>query len=206
MTSDPPAPLVVEYGEAGAALEGNVSGDLLVVAGFPGGAVVAVLDGLGHGYEAAVASRRAARVLQAYPAEPVTVLVERCHEELRGTRGAVMTLASFDARSGAMTWTGVGNVDAILMRADRSAQPPREALTTRGGVVGYQLPPLRAQTLPIAPGDTLILATDGLKSAFVSGLEVRGGVAQIAQSILARFARGTDDALVAVARYLGAEP
>jgi serine phosphatase RsbU (regulator of sigma subunit) len=194
---------LVQWGEAGSALEG-VSGDMLVVAGFPGGVLVAVLDGLGHGVEAAAASRKASQLLQANAQEPVTVLVERCHEALRGTRGAVMTLASFDGRTSSMTWTGVGNVDAILLRADRDAKPPREALTVRGGVVGYQLPPLRASTLPVFPGDTLILATDGLRSAFTTGVEVPGTPQDVAKSILERFGRGTDDALVAVARYLGA--
>lgn len=196
--------LAVEWGEAGSALEGGVSGDLLVVASFPGGALVAVLDGLGHGVEAAAASRKAARLLEANAHEPVTLLVERCHEELRRTRGAVMSLASFDVTTSSMTWTGVGNVDAMLLRRDRAAQPPREALSTRGGVVGYQLPPLRAPTLAVSPGDTLILATDGLRTAFSTGVDVPGTPSEMAQSIFARFARGTDDALVAVVRYLGA--
>ena len=198
--------LVVEWGEAGEALEAGISGDVVVVAGFDGGTLMAVLDGLGHGFEAAAASREAAHVLRQHASEPVTILVERCHEALRGTRGAVMSLASFDARASAMTWTGVGNVDAILLRADRSAERPREALIPRGGVVGYQLPPLRASTLAVSPGDTLVLATDGLRSAFVSGLDEPGTPSEMARSILARFARGTDDALVAVARYLGAGP
>jgi serine phosphatase RsbU (regulator of sigma subunit) len=201
----PGARLPVEVGEAGAALE-DVSGDALVVAAFPGGALVAVLDGLGHGLEAALASREAARVLEEHPGDPVTVLLERCHEALRRTRGAVMTLASFDARASAMTWTGVGNVDAVLLRADRGAERPREALTTRGGVLGYQLPPLRAWSLPVSPGDTLVLATDGIRTGFVAGLEPQGSPLEVARSILARYARGTDDALVAVARYLGPEP
>lgn len=194
---------LVEWGEAGSALEG-ISGDLLVVADFPEGVLVAVLDGLGHGVEAAAASRAAGRLLRAHAHEPVTILVERCHDALRGTRGAVMTLASIDRRASSMTWTGVGNVEAILLRADRRAQPPREALALRGGVVGYQLPPLRAPTLPLLPGDTLILATDGLRSAFTTGLDVPGSPRDVAQAILARFSRGTDDALVGVVRYLGA--
>lgn len=197
---------IVEWGEAGSALEAGVSGDLLVVAGFEDGTLVAVLDGLGHGVEANAASRAAARVLRSYAAEPVTVLLERCHEALRGTRGAVMTLASFDARTSSMTWAAVGNVDAILLRADRTVQPRREALAPRGGVVGYQLPPLRATTLPVSRGDTLILATDGLRTAFTTGADVPGTPSEVARSLLERFARGNDDALVAVVRYRGSAP
>jgi hypothetical protein len=206
-----PAPngeqLVVDFGWAGAALEGDESGDLHAVVRFPDGALVAVVDGLGHGPEAAAAARAAACVLEAHAGEPVTDLVERCHEALRRTRGAVMTLASFDSRRSSMTWTAVGNVEAILLRASRAATPPREAILPRGGVVGYQLPPLRASTLPVSAGDTLILATDGIRSAFSHDPDLdRAGPQEIADCLLARYARGTDDALVLVARYLGEEP
>ena len=36
----------------------------------------------------------------------------------------------------------------------------------RGGVVGYSLPALRIATLSVAPGDTLIFATDGIGGSF----------------------------------------
>ncbi len=50
-----------------------------------------------------------------------------------------------------------GQRAAILHRGGGRA---RETLLLRGGVVGDRLPPLRAAGLPLAPGDTLVLATD----------------------------------------------
>jgi phosphoserine phosphatase RsbX len=194
--------LVVECGSAGAALE-DESGDVHVVAAFPHGALVAVLDGLGHGPEAAAAARAAVSILEAHAGESVVALVERCHEALRKTRGAVMNLASFDARDSSMTWTGVGNVEAFLLRADRAARPAREAIVPRGGIVGYHLPTVRASVLSVSAGDTLIMATDGIRSEFSGGLDALGSPQEIAESILSRYARGSDDALVVVARYLG---
>ncbi len=200
---------VLEWGSAGAALE-DESGDAQVVAGFPHGALVAVIDGLGHGPEAAVAAREAARILEAHAGERVQALVERCHRALRGTRGAVMSLASFDSRDSSMTWIGVGNVEAILLRGPRSAETARGTVALRGGVVGYQLPPLRESALGVSPGDTLVLASDGIRSGFVAGLRVGAGVGagplDMAELILAQHGRGTDDALVLVAQYLGAAP
>jgi phosphoserine phosphatase RsbX len=197
---------LVEWGSAGAALIDGESGDVHVVAEVPQRVLVGLVDGLGHGPEAAEAAREAARVLESLAGEAVAALFERCHEALRRTRGAVMTLASFDARSSSMTWIGVGNVEAILLRADRAAARPRESLTLRGGVVGYQLPPLREMALPVSPGDTLVLATDGIRSAFVGGLTATGNPQQMAEKIFAQHARGSDDALVLVARWLGATP
>jgi negative regulator of sigma-B (phosphoserine phosphatase) len=198
--------LIVDFGWAGAALAGEpVSGDAHVVAGFDDGALVAVVDGLGHGPEAAAASREAARILAERAAEPLHLLVQRCHEALRATRGAVMSLASFQ-RGGSMTWLGVGNVEGILLRGGQAPGRSREAITPRGGVVGYQLPALRPAALAVAPGDTLVLATDGIRSGFVADLEAEQSPQALAESILRGHARGTDDALVVVARYLGAPP
>jgi phosphoserine phosphatase RsbX len=199
--------LAVDWASAGAALEGEVeSGDVHVVAGFDGGVLVGVIDGLGHGPEAAAAAREAARVLEELAGEPLSTLVQHCHEALRKTRGAVMTLASFDERASTMTWLAVGNVEAILLRSGRADPQGREGVALRGGVVGYRLPTLRESSLPISPGDTLVLATDGIRSGFVAGLPVRGTPQEIADALLAQYARGSDDALVVVARYVGATP
>jgi hypothetical protein len=48
------------------------------------------------------------------------------------------------------------------------------------------------------------MATDGIHSGFTAGLAIEHGPQEIAESILARSSRGTDDAHVVVARYLGA--
>lgn len=199
--------LAIDWASAGAALEGEVvSGDVHVVAGFDGGVLVGVIDGLGHGPEAAAAAREAARILEELAGEPLSTLVQQCHQALRKTRGAVMTLASFDAHASSMTWMGVGNVEAILLRAGRADRSAREGVALRGGVVGYQLPTLRESSLPVSPGDTLVLATDGIRSGFVAGLAGQGTPQEIADAILARYARGSDDALVVVARYVGVTP
>lgn len=194
-------PRVVEWGAAGVALAGHESGDVHVVAEFPGGVLVAVIDGLGHGVEAAAAAKAAARVLAAFAGEPIASLVERCHEALRRTRGAVVSLASFDARRSSMTWSGVGNVEGFLLRADGRG---RESITLRGGIVGYQIPAVRVSELAVSAGDVLVMATDGVRSAFADGLRAQGSPQEIADAVLARHGRGSDDALVFVARYLGA--
>jgi len=163
--------------------------------------LVAVVDGLGHGEEAALAARRAGDALAGHEHESVISLVRRCHEACRGTRGVVLSLASFDPGEDTLSWIGVGNVEGILLRADRQAAPPQETIVLRGGVVGYELPLLRASVLSIAPGDTLILATDGIRQGFLSGLDPAGSPQRLADQILEHHAKRTDDGLVFVARY-----
>ena len=178
-------------------------GDAHLVVELPGGALVAVVDGLGHGREAAIAAREAVATLTQHADEPVVPLLQRCHGQLRATRGVVMTLASFRAADATMTWLGVGNVEGFLLRANAAAIPARESVLLRGGVVGYEIPPLRPATHRVAAGDTLVLATDGIRSAFAEGLDVAVPPREMAAGILARHAKDTDDALVLVARWLG---
>jgi hypothetical protein len=95
-------------------------------------------------------------------------------------------------------------VEAVLVRG--GAGRGKESVTPRGGVVGYQLPPLRAAAVSVATGDTLVMATDGIRSAFLAELRAPATPAQLAREVFSRHARGTDDALVLVARYVGAPP
>ena len=195
---------LVEWGVTAAALTGQAeNGDAYVVEPFADGILVAVVDGLGHGREAAAAARLAVATLRRYPFEPLPVLFSRCHESLRQTRGVVLSAASFHARERTMAWLGVGNVEGLLQRASPRGGPAAETLLLRRGVVGSHLPPLGAAALAVHPGDTLILATDGVRRDFAQDLPSGVPPQRAADRILARHARGTDDALVLVARYLG---
>lgn len=197
-------PTWVECGVAGLALPGqSESGDMPAIAYFPGGLLAAAVDGLGHGDEAAAAAKIAISTLESNPGEPVIELVRRCHVNLRGTRGVVMSLASFRVTHNLMTWLGVGNTEGVLLRFDASLTPDRESLLLRAGVVGVQLPALQAAVLPIARGDTLILCTDGIRSPFDQQIRFCEAPQQIADKILSQNGKGTDDALVLVARYFG---
>lgn len=165
--------------------------------------LVAAIDGIGHGGEAASAADAAVSILKTNPDEPVISLVERCHEGLRLTRGVVLSLASIARKHGMMTWIGVGNVQGVLMRAGTRKGSVQEELLLRGGVVGSQLPALQAAVLPIARGDTLVFATDGIRSEFVEGLSVLESPQRAADKVLKHYGRGNDDALVLVVRLTG---
>jgi len=176
-------------------------GDRHVVKPFPDGVLVAVIDGLGHGDEAADAAKIAVTVLETYSNESVLSLLRRCDMELKNTRGAVVSVASFSAPVSMMTWLGVGNIEGRLLRADPRAHPRQESLVLRRGVVGGRLPTLSASAVLVTPGDTLSFATDGVRSDFAERLIVSESPQQTADRILARYGKRTDDALVLVARF-----
>ena len=194
----------VDLGVACTTLPGqSESGDRYVCEPFTDGILLALVDGIGHGPEAAVAAEAACAILTAHARDPVIALAERCHNQLRFTRGVVMSLAAFDLRHNLLTWLGIGNVQGALLRFGSAADGTEELLLLRAGVVGSQLPPLRASVLRVVPGDVLILATDGVQSGFATGIISREAPRRVAQGILNHYNKGNDDALVLVARYQG---
>lgn len=181
----------------------SVSGDLHVVCPTDTGVLVGVVDALGHGAEAEAAATAAVAVLTRHAHEPLLALLQRAHQAMLGTRGVVMSLAAFSRIDRTMTWLGVGDVEGRIVFADPNVIPSRTTLITRGGIVGAHIPASRPWVIPISPGDLLIFNTDGIRSGYVTDVAPTGPVQQIADQILARFGKMTDDALVLVARYLG---
>lgn len=180
----------------------TVSGDLHLVGRSGDDVLIAVIDGLGHGGEATLAARKAADVLAGQPGAPVIELIRRCHDALRSTRGAAMTVVTVNARERTATAIGVGNVETVVVRARAGAQPARESVLLRGGVVGYQLPHLQASVIPIAPGDVVVFATDGVREDFGDRVTPTEPLPQMVERILAQKFRGTDDALVLACKIL----
>jgi len=179
------------------------SGDRYVVQPCADGLLLAAVDGTGHGTEAAAAATMAAATLRSFADESPIALVLRCHEELKGTRGAVMTVVFLHLSNRTLTWLGVGNVEAVVCHAIGGKMTTIDRALLRAGVIGYQLPVLRSEMLPLNLHDTVILATDGVKPGFEENLDLTGDPQSIADDILARHGGGVDDALVLVARYLG---
>jgi negative regulator of sigma-B (phosphoserine phosphatase) len=198
---------MIEWGIAVRAMTGQTEcGDMHKVLISPGGALLAMVDGLGHGPDAARAARTAVELLEQHAGKPLDDMINCCHEGLRRTRGVVMTVAQFDAKTSSMAWVGVGNVKAVLLRVDPAARPAKEGILQRPGVVGYQIGRPRVSVLSVEHGDTVILTTDGIRSAFQEDLNelVRAHPPeQAAAHLLGRFARAADDAAVLVARYVG---
>jgi phosphoserine phosphatase RsbX len=198
-----PPPRLLEYGLAERPLPGEQeSGDLQVVQSLEHGALLAVIDGVGHGREAARAANTAAMVLLDRPDDDLTTLLENCHRALRPTRGAAIRLVSIDIRNDSITWLGVGNVQGFLTGSPEGTVTDRFMLLS-DGVVGFDLPELRTTTFDLRPGSVLALATDGIRGEFTQLLDLDKSPQQLADLILSECAQESDDALIMVLHYLG---
>jgi len=191
----------IEWGFAEQPLPGQpVSGDRCVVQIENGRATIAVIDGIGHGSEAAQASRAVVDVLESHAEEPIVSLFQRCHARLRSTRGAAMTLARYDAAARKLKWLGAGNVRAIVLRAMPDGTTDCREMLIYSGIVGVRLPTVETSRIDARPGDVLILATDGIRNGFEGALRHGEDPQAQAERLLGSFRNHSDDALILVAR------
>lgn len=177
------------------------SGDLSLIKHVGKGTLIAVVDGLGHGQDAASAAHAAVGALDRYSREPLIDLVRRCHEALVGLRGVVLGLAYLDPQAATMSWLGVGNVGGVLLRADLGNRPSRITLVPNAGFIGAERAHPMTRSVPLALGDTVILFSDGIRDGFAESLVLSNTPQEIADFVITRHVKGNDDALVLVARY-----
>jgi serine/threonine-protein kinase RsbT len=151
-------------------------GGLALMCPFPNGVLVAGVAGLGRGAEARDAAATAAEVLESHPSESPIALAQRCHEALRGRRGAALALATVSELDARMTWLAVGRAEAVLLHPGPTQEPMSEAAPALPGVLGQRLPALRASTVLVKRGDTLVLSSGGAvlgRARFLRGVGER---------------------------------
>lgn len=196
----------IEWARAGRPLPGEyTSGDQGIAIGIgDDAALFGVVDGLGHGPDAASAALSAVDAIKRASSERLEVLVQLCHRVLDGTRGVAMTLARIDFSASTLTWTGVGNVTAELVAKAPTGIHLRSTARLTGGIVGYRIPEIRpAQVLSIRPGDLLVMSTDGIAEDYLEHIDFAASAVVITERLLAKHAKETDDAMVLAARHRG---
>ena len=158
-----------------------------------------IADGLGHGQGAEEVSRAAVDYVAGHLSEPPPDIFSGCDVALRQTRGVIMSIAVIDEGAGTLTYAGVGDTHSRIV-----GHEPRHMLKTFG-IVGAGYKKLLPETFPIATGDLVIMATDGIKEQFsVSNYDetVRSNVRMLAERILQDWGRENDEAAVLVFRHV----
>jgi phosphoserine phosphatase RsbX len=196
----------IDWAVASRPLPGEVTcGDRSIALDVNGaGALIGVLDGLGHGSDAADAADCGVGILADARDEPLDVLFQSCHRGLSSTRGAAITLARIDFHNDTVSWIGVGNVAADLVAKHPGGVEVRSSARLAGGIVGYRMPDvLVPQDVPIRPGDLLVFVSDGIIEGHLNDIDFAAPALVIAEQILDSHAKDNDDALVLAARHRG---
>lgn len=172
------------------------NGDAVLVRhGGPTQTMFAVFDGLGHGPDAARASRAATEVLSELSFDtPVAEAIRAVHQGLRGTRGAAGTLCIIDGTR--LEICAVGNVALMCV----SCTVP---LVLSAGVLGHQVAKFRVTSCEIKRGARLALLSDGISPRFRLEELRHLNADQACHFIIERHRRREDDATVLVADVRG---
>ena len=189
----------MQFGIVNRALKGQeVCGDAYFIKEFENKALIAVIDGLGHGPDAVTASNTAVEYIKNNYQKSLTEIIKNCHEELKKTRGAAVGIALIDLESSTLRYAGVGNIE-VRVKSRTVIRP-----ISVNGIVGYNLRKVREEEFPYRQGDIIILHSDGISTKFDLNLyppEFLGQHPQtIAERIAAEFGRERDDLTIVVAR------
>jgi anti-sigma regulatory factor (Ser/Thr protein kinase) len=176
----------------------TVSGDGWAVEHRAERTTILVVDGLGHGPQAAEVARTAMSVFRAnaglHPAEMMHTL----HAGLRSTRGAAVAVAEIERAQEVLRFAGVGNIAGAICSADSS-----RSMVSYNGTVGHEVRKVQEFTYPFPHGALLVMHSDGLSARWsldaYAGLAGRDPVL-IAAVLYRDFRRERDDATVLVLR------
>ena len=165
---------------------------------------VAVIDGLGHGPDAAAASHAALAVFRRSAGLSPAQIIERMHPALRSTRGAAIALATINRDRGTVVYCGVGNISGTILSAGRI-----QRMVSHNGTVGHALRKVQEFHYTIQPNDLMVMHSDGISAGWT--IEEYSGVLRhhpgiLAASIYRDHCRGRDDATVVVVRPVRGEP
>ena len=176
-------------------------GDAWMVEPVRDGTLIALVDGLGHGPDAAVAADTAISVIQRRKTSSLSDIIQAAHGALRSTRGAAVQLAIADMRSKTVRSVAVGNISASCITHGGSKSIPSQP-----GIVGMQMPHVREVTIPWSGDSLLVMHSDGISTRWkldsYPGLRLRDPA--LAAAVLFRdFARAHDDATIITFREAG---
>jgi anti-sigma regulatory factor (Ser/Thr protein kinase) len=160
--------------------------------------VLIVADGLGHGPEAATASREALRVFHKSLALPPADIVAEIHAALRSTRGAAVAVAALDPNLKEIRYAGVGNIAGSVVSATET-----RSMVSHNGTAGHELRKIQEFQYEWPAGALVIMHSDGLQTHWrldrYPGLAARDP-ALIAGILYRDFSRGRDDLTVVAVR------
>lgn len=163
--------------------------------------VLIVADGLGHGPDAARASRQAITTFHSSLTLPPANLLGEIHLALRSTRGAAVAVAVLDPIMREIRYAGVGNIAGAIVTGEET-----RSMVSHNGTVGHEVRKIQEFTYPWPQGALVIMHSDGLQTQWrldrYPGLSTRAP-AVIAGLLYRDFSRGRDDVTVTAVREAG---
>ncbi|WP_347841243.1 ATP-binding SpoIIE family protein phosphatase [uncultured Draconibacterium sp.] len=159
--------------------------------------VAAVIDGLGHGKEAHMASQLAREQIIMKSGQPVNMLLQHMNAGTRGTRGLVASVVSIDTERNKLQFSGIGNIEGFVVTSGE-----KKNLLSYGGIIGHNMRTPRVFDYDFNPGDYLCMSSDGITSRWrPEDINWNDHPQSIAERLLINYSRDNDDATILIIRY-----
>lgn len=160
--------------------------------------VLFVVDGLGHGADAAAAARAALAVVAKHSNRGPADILAAVDAALRSTRGAAASVAVLQPDAGLCAYCGVGNIAASI-----HANGAARSMVSHNGILGHQVRKIQEFQYPFPRDALCLIHSDGLATRWsldaYPGLEPRHP-ALIAAALYRDHSRRRDDVTVVALR------
>jgi len=178
-----------------ARLHQSICGDGIFIHQTQEEALIAVMDGVGHGPHAARAVQEAQSFLHAHLDKPLVELLKACDQAIIKTVGISVALLHIQQFGGQMRHAAVGNVEVICLT--RPELQPHSI----PGIVGGRYRKAIERQFSLQKGDILLAHTDGIRRD-VTSVPYRDLEPQdIAEIAIEEYGKEQDDATCLVIRY-----
>lgn len=156
-----------------------------------------VVDGLGHGPNAAAAAVEAVRLFRRHQGDHPAAILEAMHAGLRPTRGAAVSITRLDPARRRILFAGIGNVAGAFLD-----DGGLHRMVSHNGTAGHTARRIQAFEYPFTQPPLIVMHSDGVSGNFSLG--AYPGLAAAHPSLIAAvlyrdFGRRRDDATVLVA-------
>ena len=176
----------------------EVCGDNWALLQGRGRVIALVVDGLGHGLEAAQAARAAVEIVKGKAHLDAPNLMDAVHGALRPTRGAAAAIAMLQPESELCTFCGIGNISASIRSGGTS-----RSMVSHNGTLGHSVRKIQDFQYPYPKGALLVMHSDGMGThwdlAAYPGIEMRHP-SMVAAALYRDHSRGRDDLTVLTVR------
>ena len=176
----------------------KINGDLYLISHLNAvTSIAAVIDGLGHGNEANMASAIIKEQILLKSELPPDELIKCIHQSAKGTRGAVIGLVRIDTGNSKLLFAGIGNVEGFV-----HSPSGKKSLISWGGILGHNIRTPRVFEFPFMPGDLVCLFSDGITTRWnTDEIDWKDHPQKIAELLINTYSRPNDDATVLIIRH-----
>jgi anti-sigma regulatory factor (Ser/Thr protein kinase)/serine/threonine protein phosphatase PrpC len=172
------------------------NGDNVFLKEFDKKIMIAVIDGLGHGFGAEEASQKTVECLDKNYFRDLDYIINQIKADIRKTRGVVMSIALIDHRKKLLNYVGIGNVTTRIYKSPEDIRP-----VNNNGMIRATVPRFRISQYPWSNENIIVMTTDGVseKNDPDKYPDLINKHPMVIAGVLFRdYARYTDDATIVV--------